>query len=160
TSGGTAEGLGVAVYDAPNNGPEAGYVTGDYRGAGAFGATPPTSPSGSQHIFLWELKPARPSAGGQRLGTERNDQRHGLAVDGAGNVCVTGGWDPSSSIVAKLTPTLTLSWADYLGKGSSGNAVAVDGTGNVYTTGSFTGSVDFNPGSGTYILQSGSKGKE
>jgi hypothetical protein len=32
--------------------------------------------------------------------------------------------------------------------------VAVDGAGNVYTTGSFEGSVNFDPGPGTYILDS------
>src|SRR5262249_43157679 len=30
--------------------------------------------------------------------------------------------------------------------------IAVDGSGNVYTTGNFSGTVDFNPGPGTYNL--------
>jgi hypothetical protein len=39
----------------------------------------------------------------------------------------------------------------------SGYAVAVDAAGHVYTTGSFEGTFDFDPGPGTYTIQTGGK---
>ena len=49
-------------------------------------------------------------------------------------------------------------WAKNMGGNSlaNGQAVAVDDSGYVYTTGYFTGTVDFDPGIGTYSLSSSS----
>ncbi|MBS4065692.1 MAG: T9SS type A sorting domain-containing protein [Chitinophagaceae bacterium] len=51
----------------------------------------------------------------------------------------------------------TLQWAKKMGSTSNeeGRSVAVDASGNIYTTGTFSGTVDFNPGPGTYNLTSG-----
>lgn len=54
----------------------------------------------------------------------------------------------------------TLQWANQMGGTTDdvGVSMAVDALGNVYTTGSFTGTVDFDPGAGTFNLTSaGSK---
>ena len=50
----------------------------------------------------------------------------------------------------------TYAWAQSLGSGSNeeGSGVAVDASGNVYTTGYFTGTADFDPGSGVVNLVS------
>jgi hypothetical protein len=167
TSGGTTGVNGVAVYDAPNSGPESVYVTGTYTGTVTFGATTLTSPSSSTDTFVWKLNSDSTSAGAAGLAiTGGSEGLEGIAVDGAGNAYVTGTSNTSSLpiYVAKVGPTLVPSWTDYIsshGRQSFGQgyAVAVDMAGHVYTTGSFYGTLDFDPGPGQYLLTSGVKGR-
>src|SRR5674476_1418906 len=51
---------------------------------------------------------------------------------------------------------VSLVWAKNMGGASDDyvNSIAVDASGNVYTTGYFLGTVDFDPGAGTYNLTS------
>ncbi len=95
-----------------------------------------------------------------------------VAVDGSGNVYVTGtfegtvdfdpdGGDPHTSngwddvFLSKFDSSGNFKWARTWGGlyGDRGSAVAADGSGNVYITGEFLGTadfaVDFDPGSGT-----------
>ena len=101
-----------------------------------------------------------------------NRQGGAVAVDGSGNVHVTGwvdandtvDFDPGSGTTAftadnsvdvfgvKLNSSGNLVWArqfetegTYQGEG---HGVAVDGSGNVYIAGSYFGHMDFDPGSG------------
>lgn len=90
-----------------------------------------------------------------------------VAVDGAGNVYIAGGFvggdfDPGPGafelhatgrlngdvFVAKLDTFGGFLWARAMGGAGedTANGVAVDGTGNVYTVGSFEGIADFDPG--------------
>jgi hypothetical protein len=109
-------------------------------------------------------------------------QGTGIAVDAAGNVYASGivlgtaSFDPTGNggatfttylytpYVVKLDTAGQLAWADHLGSGAmsalnaQGPGVAVDGSGNVYTTGSFSGTGNFDPGSGTVNLTSGPDG--
>jgi hypothetical protein len=166
TSGGSAEGNGVAVYDDPTSGAESVYLTGGYTGTASFGATPLTSLSGSTDAFVWKLNSDGTTTGATGLGTSGGDYGYGIAVDGAGNAYVTGGWNGNrfgtQIFVAKFNPSLVLSWAGYIGGGAAfeaGYGIAVDSAGNVYATGAFAGSVDFDPGPGKIVLQSGNHGK-
>jgi hypothetical protein len=195
TTGGSASGgYQVAVHDAPNNGPESVYLTGSYSGTVAFGATALTSWSGTSDAFVWKLNADGSSAWAGSLGSNGDDVGRGIAVDGSGNLYVTGYWGGNSKtasrnnnfnpgpggvvrltnnggadcFVVKLVPTTggtsytaqSPGWAKDLGGSSNdtGNALAVDSAGNVYTTGNFVGSVDFDPGLGQYVLQSGNRG--
>ncbi len=79
------------------------------------------------------------------------DSGNGIAVDGSGNVCVTGQsaatWNgPSGQIplnaysgqifVLKLDTSGAYQWHTFYGSGGdSGNGIAVDGSGNVCVTG-------------------------
>lgn len=101
-----------------------------------------------------------------------------MALDAAGNVYTTGrfmdtpDFDPGPGTfnltaggsndvyVSKLNSSGSFVWAADILAGVPGSiagnsfGLAVDGSGNVYTTGSFQGTVDFDPGAGTYSLTS------
>ncbi|MCF8448321.1 MAG: T9SS type A sorting domain-containing protein [Taibaiella sp.] len=125
-------------------------------------AMPVCASAQSSPTFEWGQKVGRPI-------TPCNNSSFASAVDAAGNVYTTGrfqdttDFDPGAGTVT-LTPASTfncayvnktdpngnLIWAKaFTGVGDAfGRAVAVDDTGNVYVTGSFTGTIDFDPGTG------------
>jgi hypothetical protein len=94
-----------------------------------------------------------------------------VAIDGSDNIYSTGqfrntvDFDPSSrkfnlkstnyaAFVSKLSPAGNFGWAKAIGGGTSrtsqarGIDLALDAANNVYVVGGYTGTVDFNPGSG------------
>jgi hypothetical protein len=72
---------------------------------------------------------------------------------GVYNLISAGGQD---IFVSKLDSSGNFVWAARMGSIGSdiGYSIAVDNSGGVYTCGSFAGTVDFDPGSGTYNLTS------
>src|SRR5690606_3881992 len=58
--------------------------------------------------------------------------------------------------ISKLDSAGNFIWAKRIGGAflDYSRSIAVDGSGNVYTTGGFIGTVDFDPGVGTYNLTS------
>jgi Beta-propeller repeat len=89
----------------------------------------------------------------------------GLAVDATGNVYAAGAVARSAccinvqynTFVAKYDgATGEVLWSHEMPFGSidGATAVAVDGSGGVHVVGTFGGTVDFNPGSGTFNLKS------
>jgi hypothetical protein len=80
---------------------------------------------------------------------------------GPGNARLKSGNNSTSGFVLKMTTTGSYVWARAFAS-SNGNAnicapasIGVDSAGNVYTSGSFTGTVDFNPGSPTLNFSGG-----
>ncbi len=164
------EGYGVAVDGTGNV-----YVTGYFRASADFnpgGSGGTLTAAASLDAFL-----AKYDANGnylwvKRMGGDGLDRGWGVAVDGTGNVYVTGSFQGSADFnpggsggtlaaaggtdvfIAKYDANGNYLWA----KGISGSdtehgfGIAVDSTGNVYVTGTFEGSVDFNPGTGTAML--------
>lgn len=93
------------------------------------------------------------------LGTTDDDYARGIALDGSGDLYVTGdshqtwgtpirpftiGGTTSDGFVAKLTADGEIVWSTFLGgnKDDFGNAIAVDGSGDVYVAGDSRASWD------------------
>lgn len=55
-----------------------------------------------------------------------------------------------------IAQTVNFNWAKRMGAANNdlGISIGVDASGNVYTVGTFTGNVDFDPGPGTFMLNS------
>lgn len=103
------------------------------------------------------------------------DTGNDVKVDGQGNVYITGWYrgtvdfDPGAGVynltsngdgdafVVKLNTQGDFLWANSFGGTADdyGNSIDLDSLGNVLVTGSFKGTVDFDPGTGVFNLQSG-----
>ena len=106
------------------------------------------------------------------IGSTSNDVGEDVAVDSNGNLVVTGrinataDFDPGAGIyelpsaggddifIAKYDPSGAFLWAVSMGSTSRdyGHAVSIDENDNVIVTGNFSGTVDFDPGAGTFNL--------
>jgi hypothetical protein len=121
-----------------------------------------TASSGPDDFFVAKFSAAGQLLYSQRIGGSSFDEAFGIAVDGLGNIYVTGqtgssdfpivngfqtqfGGGFSDAFLVKLNPSGTLVYSSYLG-GTGGNesagAIAVDGFGNAWLAGR-TDSVDF-----------------
>ncbi len=130
------------------------YVTGSFSGTATFGATTLTS-AGNEDVFVAKRTPAGTWLWATSAGGADAENVAGVAVDGSGNVVITGSFrSPTIAFgtttltnagnndffVAKFTPLGSWQWANRVGgsRSESGRNVAVDGSGNVVVVGSFT----------------------
>jgi hypothetical protein len=153
------------------------YVTGYFYGTADFdpgSGTVNLSSAGGSDVFLAKYDASGGLVWAKAMGGGSFEQGRSVAVDGSGNVVVTGifygtaDFDPGSGTVnlssaggsdvflAKYDATGGLVWAKAIGgtKNDEGISVAVDGSGNAVVTGKFRGTADFDPGSGTVNLSS------
>lgn len=157
---------------------------GDVYTAGDFGGTVDFDPgsgvfnltgSGSYDVFIQKMDASGNFIWARSLGGTASDFCHSITTDAFGNVYTTGtfggtaDFDPGSGtanstsvggddvFVHKMNASGNLIWVKTFGGTSHEHAqsVAVDASGNVYSTGSFYGPADFDPGSGTSILNTG-----
>jgi hypothetical protein len=169
--------LGVAL-DASNN----VLTTGYFRDSADFDPGPGAytiNSFSSGPIFVSKLDADGNFVWAQAFAT--GGQGLGIAVDAASNIYTTGYFEgtgdfdpgPGSRIltpagyatnvydrdifVSKLDVGGNLVWAHALGGdlNEHGGDVAIDAFGNVLMTGFFTGTADFDPGSGVYTLSNG-----
>lgn len=132
----------VAVDSAGN-----AYITGITQGSlgGAH--------AGSNDAFLAKYNTAGTLVWTRQLGTSSNEDSTGVAVDGSGNVYISGftlgslgGPNAGSydAFLAKYDAAGNLDWTRQIGSGSSDRnlAVTLDNAGNIFITGNTTGSLD------------------
>lgn len=138
------------------------YVVGGFMNTAVFGkgqATETTlAGTGNLDVFLASFDGSGQLRWARRAGGAGLDTASGVAVDGDGNVVITGQVGPSGTFgagepnqttltstgmntyVASYDPSGALRWAKGFGSGQSGG-VAADEAGNVFFGGSFTGSM-------------------
>lgn len=169
--GGPSGDFGLALeVDATNNIHIAGYFTGTTDFDPNASVSNLTS-GGFEDIFVLKLDALGNYVWAKNMGGNTVDYGKAIALDILGNVYVTGSYraiadfDPSAAsytlaatgddiFVCKLDNAGNFLWAKGMGASSAdqGNGIWVDAAGNVYSTGVFRLSVDFDPGPGTYSL--------
>jgi hypothetical protein len=133
------------------------FVCGHYSGSITFGGE--TYESATTSAFVAKVDATGAVSWFQSLGGTESALSAGVAVDGSGNVYVTGYfWGTMNSgvpqslvsagsydvFVAKLSTSGTVTWAKRFGGTSSDTStgLAVDGSGNAHVTGSFSGTMN------------------
>jgi beta-propeller repeat-containing protein len=158
--GGRSYGFGIA---ADSDGSV--LVTGDFDSPLDLGIGPPLINNGGINGFIVKLSAGGNAIWGRQFGGVGNtlaQRGERVAVDGAGNVLITGYFTGSidfggdlvlskgfmDGFVAKLDPSGKLLWLRSFGdeNDQTGQSIAVDSAGNVLVTGYFIGSVDFGGG--------------
>lgn len=167
-------GTTIAV-DAAGNAVVGGYFGGTADFDPGTGTSNLTSVASSTDGFVVKLDATGGFVWAAGVGGSGTDYVFGLATGSTGDVWATGEYagtvdfDPgagtanltspglSSGYILRLASDGALGWARVLASSSSGGSagggsVIVDGTGSVYCTGGFSGTADFDPGTGTYPL--------
>lgn len=153
------------------------YLTGQFSGKADLDPGPGTywrTSAGLTDVFVVKLNSQGQLDWVRTYGGTDSDEGSGVAVAASGEVLVTGtfleavDFDPgpgtyqlysgggAAQFVEKLSADGNFVWAREVSgtDACNGAAVAVGGDGSVYTTGGFSGTADFNPGTGTLELSS------
>lgn len=125
------------------------------------------------HTFILKLNSDGALVWVKQLGGILSINTYAITIDQQGNVYTIGyfdatvDFDPGQGVyymsalgysdifVSKLDSTGNFVWAKQMSgdMGEVGYAIVVDHDQNIYTTGTFTATVDFDPGIGTFTLQ-------
>ncbi|WP_435355385.1 SBBP repeat-containing protein [Emticicia sp. SJ17W-69] len=138
------------------------YITGYYTGSATFSTTILTSNQGilDPEIFLAKYNSSGVLQWVQSAGGNGTQISNGVALDGSGNIYITGSLNISGNFgsnnisvigyqdifVAKYNNFGNIQWVKSMGGSSSsasGDGIAVDGNGNVFVTGVFTATTYF-----------------
>ena len=138
------------------------FVTGYFQGSVDFGGGVLISAGATQDIFLAKYNSTGVHQWSQRFGSSGSDQGLAIAVDGSGNVYLTGRFDGTVNfgggplVSAGLTDIFVAAynsagahqWSLRFGGANVdlGNDIDVDLSGNVIVTGQFNDAVDFGGG--------------
>lgn len=135
--------------------------------------------NGSSDLFFAKYNGAGNYVFAKSMGGASSENLNVIRTDASGNIYIGGGFpgtvdfDPGAGVqeltagesavnafFGKYTSGGDYTWAKMLGGypgaifNESATAVATDAAGNSYVTGFFAGTVDFDPGPGTVLLQS------
>lgn len=154
------------------------YTTGFFSGTADFdpgAGTYTMSSAGSSNnpdIYISKLDVNGNFVWAQQIGAVSSDFGRSIAVDGSGNILVTGSFQGTADFnagagvnnltsfgsndifVLKLNALGNFIWAKNMGGtiDDIGHSIATDVSGNVYTTGYFTGTADFDPSVSTFTM--------
>lgn len=163
---------GLALDDSGNV-----YTTGSYFGTVDLNTGPGVDEFTSvwvSDIYIHKLDDNGNYKWAKSIGGGSDDRGLGIVTDSEGNVYVTGHYmleadfDPNDgeliltaegetdAFIMKLDSLGNMIWAKSIGGTLSdrGLGIAVDDFGNVYSTGFFNGTVDFDPGPGSFEVTS------
>nr|MBA3664743.1 SBBP repeat-containing protein [Bacteroidota bacterium] len=172
--GGTSDDRGYSIaLDASGN----VYTTGFFQGTADFDPGPGTftlgAPSSNLDAFISKLDAAGNFLWAKQLSGTGTEFGTSIDIDPSGNVYSTGYFNgttdfdpgpgtfnlsaPSSNLdvfISKLDAAGNFLWAKRIGDiwDDRGKVITTDASGNVFATGRFSGTVDFDPGSGTFTL--------
>ncbi len=173
TSGSNAQATGVAV-DSAGNVVVAGFISGTVS-LGSGSNTQSFTSAGSNDVLVWKLDSLGNFLWGRSFGSADYDVAGGVAVDSLNNIVVVGTFSGSinfatgsqpdpltagpvfDAFVLKLDPSGQETWVrGYLGSSGwvKGQAVAIDPLNRIHIAGTFTGTADFDPGTGVDALTS------
>lgn len=173
--------IGDVATDAQGN----VYTAGSFLGSVDFDPGPGTyelTASSNRDIYICKLGPAGNFIWARNIGEHppvpsgsRNQIAHGIALDSAANVYITGSFrgtvdfdpgpgvhnlsqGPSNAVafVARYSTDGDFVWASafHSTNNTLAYSVAVDNSGNVLTAGEFRGTADFDPGPDSFMLSS------
>jgi PKD repeat protein len=151
SAGGSASELGYSIaVDSIGN----AFLNGTFSGTSVFGLFNLTS-SGIYDVFTTKLDPSGNFLWAVSAGGSSNDYGQGIAVDGVGNIYLTGYFTETANFgsitinsiggsdifAAKLDSSGNFIWAVGGGGsvGDEGRGITVDNAGNAYLTGDFKG---------------------
>jgi hypothetical protein len=160
--GGGANTFGTAITcDASGNVISTGYFDSSVDfdpGPGTYALSAP----GTLDAFVTKLNANGTFLWARQMNFPITGDGQAIALDMSGNIYVTGSVGPPPGgediHISKLNSAGTIVWQKQIGGALTdfGRSIAVDGSNNVYVAGEFTGTVDFDPGPGSYTLSSGS----
>jgi hypothetical protein len=155
------------------------YTTGSFKETIDFDPGPAAFNLTADYIdvFVSKLDSSGNFAWAGKMGGLFYEYGYGIAADATGNVYITGffrglncDFDPgpgtfylntygdNDEFICKLDASGNFIWAKQFTAPayyySDGHSIAVDTSGNVYTAGRFSGTVDFDPGPGTFSMKS------
>jgi hypothetical protein len=153
------------------------YITGHFKETADFDPGTSTynlTSIGDYDIFVTKLDASGNFLWAKQMGGIGYDEGNSIAVDGSGNVYLTGDFKETADFnsgtgvqvlisagdadifISKLDTYGNFLWVFQLGASGIdyGTSIAVDNSGNIHSTGAFSATADFNPGAGTYNLPS------
>jgi hypothetical protein len=151
------------------------YITGNFVGTVDFDPGSSTfllTSTGQTDIFVLKLDAVGDFLWAKSFGDVNGDSGNSIVTDDLGNIYIAGTFQNSidfegignfinsnsgyatDGFILKLDTNGNYIWVKTMGdiQNDSCNSVNLDTSGNIYVTGFFSGTVDFDPGTGTYNL--------
>ncbi len=154
------------------------FTAGHFQGVNDFdpgAGTMNLTSAGAEDVFVSKLDPSGNFLWVKQMGGPQYDYASSVALDAVGSIYTVGyfagtsDFDPGAGTfnligsstfiqdiyISKLDAAGNFEWAKKIGTASAtdvASSVAIDPSGNVYTTGMYAGTVDFNPGTGSFNM--------